>query len=543
MTRGMTNAQFPMKHRGRIAAHLRRAWSLAIGPWSVVCSPWSVVRRPLSVVLGHWTFCLLAFAVTSSAFATPLTVDSAIRLALQNNQSLKVSAFTPEIARAGVLAESGRFDPAITFRRAYSEGETPVSTTPLVRSLAQTDDYALSLGGLTPWGLSYNLIATAENQRGTFNRFADNFVTFGGVSITQPLLRGFGFGANLAGLRIAKTDRNLADWQHRQTIIDTVTSVILVYNGVVQARENVRIAQLSRGLSAQLVEQNEKRNRVGQISDADVLQARARLAGREEAVVLAQRSAADLENQLRRLMGESSYPVDGPPLEIELLPPLPPLTVNPAADLKRAYELRPDYQAARLGIVRRQADSALARNQLLPRLDFVGSYGHGGVDRDFSTARRQVRQEDTRAYSAGMVVTIPLTFAEGRGRARAAKLSLRQSEAELVRVEQGIAIDVAAAAGQIASTRQRVEATRQALDLSQQSLEAEQKKFTAGSSTTFLVLQAQEQLAQAQSGHARALADQRRALANYDRELGTTLVNRKIAVEDSTTAGGPGRSR
>ncbi len=74
-------------------------------------------------------------------------------------------------------------------------------------------------------------------------------------------------------------------------------------------------------------------------------------------------------------------------------------------------------------------------------------------------------------------------------------------------------------------------ATRYALDLAQQSLEAEQKKLTAGSSTTFLVLQAQEQLAQTQSSYARALADNRRALANYERELGTTLVNRNIKVE------------
>jgi outer membrane protein len=452
-------------------------------------------------------------------------------MALQRNQALKVSAFTPDIARANVLAEYGRFDPALTFRRSYSEGEAPVTTTPLVRTLTQTDDYSLSLGGLTPWGASYSLTATADNQRGTFNRFTDNYVTFGGVSVTQPLLRGFGFGANLAGLRIAKADRSIADWQHRQTVIDTVTGVILVYSSVLQAREGVRIAQLSRDLTAQLVRQNETRNRVGQFSDADVLQARARLAGREENVLIAQRNAADLENQLRLLIGETNFPIDGPPLELEPPPNIVPVAIDAATDLKRAFELRPDYQAARFGIVRRKAASALANNQLLPRVDFVGSYGYSGMDRDFGTARRQVRDQDVRSYSAGVVISVPLTFAEGRGRARAAKLSLRQSETDLVRLEQDIAVDVAAAAGQILTTRQRVIAATNALDLAQKSLDAEQKKFTAGTSSTFLVLQAQEQLAQTQSSHARALADERRALANYDREIGTTLINRNIKVE------------
>jgi outer membrane protein TolC len=469
--------------------------------------------------------------LASSATAAPLTIDDAIRLALENNQALKVSAFSPQIARANLLAEYGRFDPAITFRRSYSEGEVPVTTTPLVRTLSQTDDYSLSLGGVTPWGATYGLVATADNQRGTFNRFTDNFVTFGGVSVTQPLLRGFGFGANLAGLRVAKADRGIADWQHRQTVIDVVTSVVVVFSSVLQAREGVRIAQLSRDLTARLVQQNETRNRIGQFSDADVLQARARLAGREENVLIAQRSAADLENQLRQLVGETTYPIDGAPLELEPPPPISPISVEAAADLQRAFELRPDYQAARLGVTRQRATTALAQNQLLPRVDFVGSYGYSGMDRDFGAARRQVQNRDVRAYSAGVVISVPLTFAEGRGRVRAAKLGLQQIESDLSRLEQDIAVEVAAAAGQIETTRQRVIAASAALELAQRSLEAEQKKFTAGTSSTFLVLQAQEQLAQAQSSHARALADQRRALANYERETGTTLVNRNIVVE------------
>ncbi len=489
------------------------------------------VRRTRAARRVIFALGLVTLAFGTRAAAAVLTLDAAVTAALQKNQALKVSAFSPEIARANVLAEFGRFDPALTFRRTYRETETPVSRSPLVNSLVQTDDAALALGGLTPWGLSYSLAATAENQRGTFNRFSDRYVTFGGLTVTQPLLRGFGFGANLAALRIAKADRSLADWQHRQTVIDTVTGVVLAYNSALQARENVRIARLSRDLTAQLVAQNETRNRVGQISDADVLQARARLAGREEAVLLAERNAADLDHRLRQLIGETSFPLDGAALELETLPPAVPLTVDAAADLKRAYALRPDFHAARLGIVRRQAAQAFAQNQLLPRVDFVGSYGYGGEDPDFGSARRQVRDRDARAYSAGLVVSVPLTFTEGRGRSRAAKLAVRQAEADLVRTEQDIAIDVAAAAGQIETTRLRVAATRRALDLAQQSLEAEQKKFTAGTSSTFLVLQAQEILAGAQSSLARALADERRARATYERELGTTLEARGLKVE------------
>ena len=489
-----------------------------------------------SLDIGHWSFArilaLLLLAFCATARAAPLTLDDAIRLALEKNQRVKVSAFNPQIARANVLAAYGAFDPALTFRRTYSESDGAGTVlTPLTRSLTKEDDYSLSLDGLMPWGMTYSLGATATNQRGTFNTFADNYATFGGISVTQPLLNGFGFGATLSNLRVAKANRSISDWQHRQTVIDTVTNVIFAFNNLQQARDNLKIARFSRDLAAQLLSDNEKKIRVGATSDADVTQARARVATREENILIAERSARDVENQLRQLLGESQFRVDGPTLEITELPPATGIAVDAASDLKRAYDFRPDYQAARFGVIIDRATNASAQNALLPRLDFVGSYGYSGLDRNFATARAQVRDQDARAYTAGMVVRIPLTFAEGRGRARAAKLNLRQSEADLTRLEQDIAISVTAAAGQIETTKQRVDATRTAMDLAQQELTNEQKRFAAGTSTTFLVSNAQSDLSSAQSSYARAVADQRRALAAYERELGTTLTAHHIAVE------------
>lgn len=484
----------------------------------------------------HFAGALVALATAfagalSPVTAAPLTLDEAIRLALQRNQLLKVDAFAPEIARANVLAEYGRFDPALTFRRSYSEGQSPVATTPIVQSLTQSDEYSLSLGGLAPWGLTYSLTASAENQRGTFNRFTDNFLTFGGISITQPLLRGFGFGATLASLRIAKADRSIAEWQYRQAAIDTVTNVILAYNNLAQARDNLRIARLSRELAGRLLAQNEARNRIGALSDADVIQARASAASRDEAILVAEQAARDRENELRQILGETAFFLHGPDLELEPLPAAVPLTVDAAADLKRALELRPDYQAARSGVARRRATSALANNQLLPRVDFVGSYGYSGMDRDFGAARAQVRNQDARAYSAGVVISLPLTFAEGRGRARAARLSVRQSEADLARLESDIALDIAAAAGQLQTTRQRVETNRVALEFARQSLAAEEKKIQAGTGSTFLVINAQTILIQVERSYASALADERRAHAIYESRIGTTLVSHNIKLE------------
>jgi outer membrane protein len=462
--------------------------------------------------------------------ATPLSLDDAIRAALEHNQRIKVSAFSPQISRADVLTAYGTFDPVLTFSRSYGKTDSPIAINPLVTRFTQTDNYGLSVDGQTPWGLIYSVGASASNSRGPWSTFADNYETFGGVKITQPLLRGFGFGANLRALRVAKANRSTSDWQHRQTVIDTVTGVILAYNNLIQARDNVRIARRSRELAAQLLDDNEKRHRVGALSDADVTQARARVANREESILLAEQTAKIVENQLRELIGDTRF-IGEAPLEIVPLAPIEDTAIAPASELKRAYDLRPDYQAARLGITIQRANNAAAQNSLLPRLDFVGTYGYSGLSSDFAASRRQVRDRDYLSSSAGVVVTVPLTFAEGRGRARAARLGLRRAEADLVRLEQDIAVSVAAAAVQIDTTRQRVAATLTAYELAKQALDAEQKRFKAGTSNTFFVLQLQEQLADVENRYAQALADQRRARATYEREIATTLASHNIKTE------------
>jgi outer membrane protein len=472
-----------------------------------------------------------AIAAASSLAQTTLTLEDAVRLALERNPQIKVEAFERSIARADLLAAKGRFDPALTFRRSYSEFSSLAPSNVIIADLIKTDDYSLQLEGLTPWGMSYRIGGTAQNQRYPHNGYENNFQTFGGISITQPLLRGFGFGSNLIGVRIARADRTIANWQFQLTAINIVTSTVIAYSDVTYAQQLLRIAHRSRDLAAGLLSENEKRFRVGGISESDVTQARARTATRDEFILVARQAVRDAVNRLRQLTGESAFSVEPEALVIEPADNVMDAPVSPAEDLKEALEIRPDYQAARLGLVKLRAAESAARNQLLPQVDFVGSYGYSGLDPNFATSRSMVSNYENRSYSAGVVVSVPLTFAEGRGRSRSAKLQRRQFEADLIRFEQDIAVSIASAAGQIETTRQRVAANRAAFDLARQALDGELKKLRAGTSSTFFVLNLQEQLIQAENALNNAMADERRAQAVYDREVGRTLRIRNITLD------------
>ena len=459
-----------------------------------------------------------------------LTLSHAVQRALAQNRGIRVEAFSREIAQAYLLAAKGRFDPALHVEREFAEDDSPASANPLVGELTKSDTYRVSLGGVTPWGLNYSVGARAFNERGTFNGFTDEYRSFSGVTVTQPLLRDFGSGANMYEVRVARVDRSISEWEFRQTVIDTITRVAVRYSDLLLAHEFLRVSRRSRELAANLLSENEKRFQAGGMSENQLVQARARTAARAEAIILAERAVRDTDNELRQLIGEAVFPLNGPLLTVASSG-WPESLAEPAADLKTAYDLRPDYQAARLGVARREAGHAYARNQLMPRLDVVGSYGYSGLDEDFAASRRIVADRAYRSYSAGLVMTVPLTFARERGRLRAARIEQRQAEADLSRMEQEIALNLSLAAGQIETARQRVAATRTAFELASQALEDELKKLRAGASTTFVVLSLQESLSSVEVGMHRALAEQRRAAALYDRETGRTLVRHGISVE------------
>lgn len=489
------------------------------------------------LVLPFFALALQAETAAASRPAEHLTLKEAIQRALAKNYTLQAEAFSVTIAKAQVLEQLGAFDPTLTGRYNYSDNEQPLLRDPVtgLRPAAQVsrdDSYTLGLGGALPWGLSYSLSATSNNARGSVNNFADNFASFAGVSGRQALLRDGGFGAATAQIRIAQSNRSISEWQFRQTVIDTITRVINAYYELDFALAQDRAAIRSRDAMARLVEENEKRHAAGSMSEYDVTQAKARLAMQGESILFTASQVHDAENALKSLISDERtarlldwhVAVDSFPAVVGDISP------DAALDFAVALRKRPDYQQAAATLKRNDINFRYQRNQLLPRVDLVGSYGYNGYDTANSVSQRLVRNQDYRAYTYGVEVSIPLTFTAERGRYRAAKGQLRQAETYLQKLEQDIVVSVGNAANQIETARKRVEATRNARALEEQTLEAETKRLRAGTGSTFFLLQEQQILAGLEVSEARALADYHRALAAYDRELGVTLEKQNVAM-------------
>jgi outer membrane protein TolC len=463
-----------------------------------------------------------------------LRLDSAVRMALAKNFTIAVQRFEPEIAKAGVTSQLGRFDPVFdltatrnenTRRDAFLNGEHVSAN-----EVSRNDRLSTGFSGLTPWGLRYDAALGINNSTGTFNRFDESFGSNAGLSLVQPLLRGFGFSANLAQLRIARNNVLVSEWELRRRIIDIITTVNFVYHDLHLSIENLRVAEKSRDLARQLLADNIRRAEIGVMSPLNITTARAEAAARQEGVILALRDVKDNENFLKQLVTMDMERMLSVRVEIEP-PPFEQFTADVPGGISDALALRPDFQQALLDLKRRNIQLAFTKNQALPRFDLTGSLNLLGFDNDIGTAFSRAGRRDETQWTAGAIFSVPIPNRDGRGSVLAARLSSAQALVILDRLEQQIVVDVDNASGQILTGKERIASTGEARKLAQESLDAGEERLRAGTGTTFEVLELQSKLAEAEVAELRAHADYNKAIGEYRRQTGTALRVYNVIIE------------
>ncbi len=469
-------------------------------------------------------FCLLVATAPAREAERPLrlTLTEAIRMAMEKNLAIKVSAYGPDIAQERVRTEGGAFDPEL------QAGWEHEMTRTALGAEARVGGFSLGLGGFTPLGTTYTLGAntTAFND---YNGYHSSL----SAGLTQPLLRGFGTGVNLAGLRIARVNREASEWVFRQQVINVVTQTIYVYNELYAATRRLDAARRTRDAALRLESDERRRAELGVRIGLDVTTARAEAASREEAVLLAEAAIAQNERFLKQLVTGETATLLRTPVVITP-PPIPAVgRLDVEQGVRDALNERPDYRQALLELRLRAIEIVVTGNAKLPRLDLSASLNLLGVQQQelgssFGFFDDGVASPNS--WSVGVVFRLPIPNRSARGRYNAAKLQKAQALLDLHRMEQIIIVEVANAATEVETAHKRIATTREALQLANESLSAGGDRLKAGSATPFEVLELQRRLAESEAAVIKAEADYRNALSEYDRRTGMTLLRNGITL-------------
>ncbi len=471
-----------------------------------------------------------------------LSLDDAVKRALDNNVDIAVARFDPQLSVQAVRGAAGYFDPYLTATYARSSSDTKGTSAFSGGTVVNAKQDVWNLGATVPLEPTGGNVQLAfNNNRGdtnsTFTNFNPVYNSNLTLSLSQPFLRNFMIDAPRQQLRIAKKNREISDLQFHAIIVNTVAGVKGAYYNLIYAIDNLAAARKSLDLAKRLLNENEIRVKVGTMAPLDIVTAQAEMASREEGVIVAENAVGNSEDALKQAI----FPKDDPATwALRIVPTdrptAEPIPVDVAAAVKNALANRTDVVAARKGLESSDITLQYARNQLLPDVSLVASYGAAGAGgtefvRDpplggpvvstipggYSDALSEVFGRDFPTWSVGVKLAYAIPNRSAKAAAAQARISKDQALASLRRLELAVATQVRTAARGVESGFKQVSSTKAARVLAEQRLDAEEKKFAAGMSTNFLVMQAQRDLATAEVTEIQAIANYRTSVVNFQR--------------------------
>jgi outer membrane protein len=492
-----------------------------------------------------------------------LTLKQAIYIALENNPTVKVAELSPVGSQEAIEVANGAFDPALSAENDIIKSVVPV-TSPfqVAGSRAFTSkfyDWNFGLDKVSSitngtFSITFNNDRTYSNS--TFASINPSYTPELALSVAQPLLRNFGWEFATINVRIAESSQKQSQWNMAQSLEDFVLQVGTDYWNVVQAQENLQVAEYGLRLNSDLVRQNRISVQVGTLAPLDLQEAQSAEATAQANVYTAQATLHAARAALRQdvMMNPSAtfvpqaiQPIDKPTDTVHSIP-------SQEVALETAIEYRPSLAAMREAIRGALLQVKYAENQTLPQLNLGAQIGitstagstpcieslgrgstvncttssglpgskiaFGGI---YGDALNRLFGFGFYNYAAVLNFEFPLDNAAARG-----VLAQTRVEYEQLRMQYRANISQAVVAVQTALANlnadlQRVRATRAATYYAARSLHDEQVRFRVGMATTHDLLQFQSQLVSAEGNQVQAEVDLEDAKLSLGHEEGTLL--------------------
>jgi len=498
--------------------------------------------------LYFFSLFLIPVSVANANEPLSLTLQETIETVLKNNISISVQSYNSKINEQFIFEKEADFDPTVDFEFTVGE-ETRQSASTLADSKTRDLDYDwdFSVSQKFVTGGDYELTMDNNKNQSSSSRTSLNPIYSSdlALTVTQPLLKDFGIDLNKREIYIAKNDQKISDHQFTEKVIATIAETENIYWDLVFSIEDLKVKETSLQRARDLEKQVKAQVDVGTLAELEILQAKSNVASREERLLNAQNLIDDNGDNLKSILNFSFDSEEGLkeiiPADSPVFEPGVENSLNEA--LKTALIHRPDLLAKKMELENRNIEAKYNENQTLPTLDLVGSLGLNGLSGDSSTkngsydsALSEAFSTDFRLWQFGINLSYPLGNRAAKSKLAIKRLEVAQLLLNIKDLEKTIVVEVREAHRQIKTDIKRVQATRVARKLAEEKLNAEEKKFKVGLSTSFNVLEFQEDLAEEQSNEIKAVIDYNKSLNRLNQVMARTLEAHDIKLfskEDS----------
>jgi outer membrane protein len=509
---------------------------------------------------------LTRVGIVSSNVLT-LSMNDAIRKALQNNNDIEVARDDVRFAETQLRSLYGVYDPIFSVTPQIIKNVTPQTSTFL------GGGGAAGTTSVTTINVSPSLTKSFEKGGGTYTlSFANSRTSTSSVNsslspfyssnlslqFTQPLLRNRSIDASRHAIKVQKKRLEQSDSDFRQRTIAIISQVQAAYWNLVFALRNQQNQLESLNLSRQNMQNIEAQISAGAKAPLDRAQVQTDIATRETNLFIATQNVSVAENTLKQLMlrdplapewSAQITPTDTPSFDLQ------PVDLN--TSLLEARKNRPELRRLNLQQEITGIDIRYYKNQTKPQVDLTGTVATTGLagtacvpnpadpfDRcspppanligGFGRDLRNLAGLNTYNVTVGAAISFPIKNTTAEANLAGARIQQQQLQASYRSQDQAIEMDVRNAAQAVDTAQKRVVASRAARESAEQQLSGEQKLYEVGRSTTFLLLQRQNELTTARTNELQAQTDYNKALADLQRATASTLRMNNVVVQDPT---------
>ncbi len=468
-----------------------------------------------------------------------LSIYDCIVLALKNNSEIKIAGVNPKIRADDVRIAWAEFEPTLNLDYMLTDTTEQAASTLLGAGVSSSRELNadLNISGKLITGTEYSLdfLNSRDSSNSSFQTMNPSYTAEPKVTITQPLLRGFGIAVNKADISIASNNEQVSEQNLKNTAMDIIAKTKTAYYNYFYYREAYNIADNFVQMALDLLKINKLRYEKGLVSSVDLLET-------ETAVLTRRRSLILAETELRRAEDELKFItniVDDPRMwNAAIALTDEPLFDNQEADLVdslvAAFKNRPDYDAKKIELKNKDIRIKVTKNALYPTVDLIGSFGLNGLGTDYSDSLSNI-SSDYKDWSVGVSLSLPWGGGE-RADYNKSILEKAQGLMELKRLEQSIILDVRDKVRGVDLAIQQVEASQLAKESQWKNYEAQRERYAAGQISTHDMLDYQDKYARADLDYIKSLIDYNIALIDLDRSEGLTLTNNNVKLEGAQGA-------
>ena len=471
-----------------------------------------------------------------------LSLGETIRIALGHNIDLQLERIAYFRSAKDVQVARAAFDPV--FATNYTMNKFRQPTVDFLSGVAPTTEvnvnpftfqnFDFGISGLLPTGTTYNV--TAENSRadnpesGFFSFNPRNETSISGT-VTQPLLKNFGFDANLADLRISQNNEAKAERGLLRLHQDTIASVENAYWELVFAYKDLDVKEKGVMEAQTLLEINRHKVAVGSAKRIDIVDAEANIETQKSGIIDAvnalegaQDTLLDLINYQEILRERGEVDQYAPFFEHIWVIPTTELDFRPySIDLndavQRAMDSREDLQQARLDVENGRLELLRRENQLLPVLNLSGTWTPRGLEENVGNSLDELGSGRFYDWTVAINLEYPIGNRLEKNRYYQAEADLETSRLALVKLENQVILEVTQLVRAVDAAYQLVITNQKVVRLRREQFEAEQQRLRVGNSTAYQVELVQNDLLEAESQLIRSQVDYKRAIAAYENSV------------------------